>query len=36
MYANKAYEKIFNKLNNFDLPNTIISDVGSSKVKLQN
>ena len=29
-----AYEKIFNKLNNFDLPNTIISDVGSSKVKV--
>ena len=29
-----TYEKIFNKLNNFDLPNTIISDVGSSKVKV--
>ena len=29
-----AYEKIFNKLNNFDLPNAIISDVGSSKVKI--
>ena len=29
-----AYEKIFNKLNNFDLPKTIISDVGSSKVKV--
>ena len=29
-----AYEKIFIKLNNFDLPNTIISDVGSSKVKV--
>ena len=29
-----AYEKIFNKLNNFDLSNTIISDVGSSKVKI--
>lgn len=29
-----AYEKIFNKLNNFNLPNTIISDVGSSKVKV--
>ena len=29
-----SYEKIFNKLNNFDLPNTIISDVGSSKVKI--
>ena len=29
-----SYEKILNKLNNFDLPNTIISDVGSSKVKV--
>ena len=29
-----AYEKIFNKLNNFELTNTIISDVGSSKVKV--
>ena len=29
-----SYEKIFNKLNNFDLPNAIISDVGSSKVKI--
>ena len=29
-----TYEKIFNKLNNFDLPNTIITDVGSSKVKV--
>ena len=29
-----SYEKIFNKLNNFDLSNTIISDVGSSKVKI--
>ncbi len=29
-----SYEKIFNKLNNFDLPNAIISDVGSSKVNV--
>ena len=29
-----SYEQIFNKLNKFDLPNTIISDVGSSKVKI--
>ena len=29
-----AYEKILHKLNNFELSNTIISDVGSSKVKV--
>ena len=29
-----SYEQIFNKLNKFDLPNAIISDVGSSKVKI--
>ena len=29
-----SYENIFNKLNNFDLPNAIISDVGSSKVNV--
>ena len=29
-----SYEQIFNKLNKFDLPNVIISDVGSSKVKI--
>ena len=29
-----TYEKILHKLNNFELSNTIISDVGSSKVKV--
>ena len=29
-----SYEQIFNKLNKFDLSNAIISDVGSSKVKI--
>ena len=29
-----AYEKVFNSLNKFELSNVIISDVGSSKVKI--
>ncbi len=29
-----SYEEIFSRLNKFDLPNVIISDVGSSKVKV--